>query len=210
MCDIVVMYDGYSNLKNKHEMKANCSCTLIKGFHNIVVDTMTSWDRDKIILALKKEDLTVDDISYVISTHGHSDHIGNNNLFLKAKHIVGFSVSFKDDYYLHPFDEGEEFKINNNVKVIPTPGHTLTDVTVLVISNSKETVALTGDLFEKFEDIEDPGIWLDAGSEDEVLQRKNRSKVAQLADWIVPGHGPKFKVTDEIREILLKQIHIQS
>ncbi|XP_045458696.1 metallo-beta-lactamase domain-containing protein 1-like isoform X2 [Melitaea cinxia] len=144
MCDIVVMYDGYSNLKNKHEMKANCSCTLIKGFHNIVVDTMTSWDRDKIILALKKEDLTVDDISYVISTHGHSDHIGNNNLFLKAKHIVGFSVSFKDDYYLHPFDEGEEFKINNNVKVIPTPGHTLTDVTVLVISNSKETVALTG------------------------------------------------------------------
>lgn len=69
---------------------------------------------------------------------------------------------------------------------------------------------ILGDLFEKFEDIEDPGIWLGAGSEDEVLQRKNRSKVAQLADWIVPGHGPKFKVTDEIREILLKQIHIQS
>lgn len=50
MCNIVVMYDGYSNLKNKHEMKANCSCTLIKGFHNIVVDTMTPWDIDKIIL----------------------------------------------------------------------------------------------------------------------------------------------------------------
>lgn len=47
-----------------------------------------------------------DQIDYVISTHGHSDHIGNNNLFLQAKHIVGFSVNFKDKYTLHPFDKG--------------------------------------------------------------------------------------------------------
>lgn len=50
--------------------------------------------------------LCPNDIQYVVSTHGHSDHIGNNNLFLQAKHIVGFSVSFEDKYYLHPFDKG--------------------------------------------------------------------------------------------------------
>lgn len=63
-----------------------------------------------------------------------------------------------------------------------------------------------GDLFEKFEDIENSNIWLDAGSEDPNQQKKNRSKIANIADWIVPGHGPKFKVTDEIRQTLAKQI----
>ncbi|XP_046965899.1 metallo-beta-lactamase domain-containing protein 1 [Vanessa cardui] len=206
MCTVIVLYDGYSDLKNELEMCANCSCTLIKGCNNIIVDTMTPWDSDKIVSALKKEDVNVEDINYVISTHGHSDHTGNNNLFLNAKHIVGFSVSYRDNYYLHPFQEGKEFNINDNVKVVPTPGHTLTDVTVLVTNSAKETVAITGDLFEKVEDIENPNIWLDAGSEDHIQQRKNRLKIAQLADWIVPGHGPKFKVTDQIRESLLKQI----
>lgn len=55
---------------------------------------------------LNQQKLTPEDINYVVSTHGHSDHTGNNNLFLRAKHIVGFSISFKDTYYTHPFDEG--------------------------------------------------------------------------------------------------------
>lgn len=46
---------------------------------------------------------------------------------------------------------------------------------------------------------------MDAGSEDPIQQRKNRSKIANLADWIVPGHGPKFKVTNKIRQSLAKQ-----
>ncbi|XP_023949047.2 metallo-beta-lactamase domain-containing protein 1 isoform X1 [Bicyclus anynana] len=205
MCDIVVLHDGYSALKSTEEMSANCTCTLIKGRNNIIIDTMTPWDTDKIVSGLKQNNVTADDINYVVSTHGHSDHIGNNNIFLKAKHIVGFSISFKDSYYIHPFQEGKEFIIDDYVKVIPTPGHTLSDVTVLAISSEKETFAIAGDLFEKFEDIADPSLWLDAGSEDPTQQRRNRLKVAQLADWIVPGHGPKFEVTDEIRETLKTQ-----
>ncbi|CAH2050219.1 unnamed protein product, partial [Iphiclides podalirius] len=100
----------------------------------------------------------------------------------------------------------EEYIINDTVKVIPTPGHTLTDVTVLVTSTQKELIALTGDLFEKYEDIENSNIWLEAGSEDKAQQVKNRLKVANIADWIVPGHGAKFRVTREIRHTLMKQI----
>jgi glyoxylase-like metal-dependent hydrolase (beta-lactamase superfamily II) len=47
------------------------------------------------------------DIDYVVCSHGHSDHTGNNNLFLNAKHIVGFSISYKDQYFIHPFETGE-------------------------------------------------------------------------------------------------------
>lgn len=49
MCDITVLFDGYYLLKNEQEMKANCTCTLIRGVHNIIVDTMTPWDGDKIL-----------------------------------------------------------------------------------------------------------------------------------------------------------------
>ncbi|XP_053616451.1 metallo-beta-lactamase domain-containing protein 1 isoform X2 [Plodia interpunctella] len=193
MSEIAVLFEGYSVMSGKDEMIANCSCTLVRGDHNIIVDTMTSWDSEKIINALKQFDITPEDIHYVVSTHGHSDHIGNNNLFLKAKHIVGFSVSHKDKYYSHAFDKGEEYTINQSVKVLPTPGHTLSDVTVVVRSKDGETVAITGDLFEKLEDIENPNIWLEAGSDDPVVQIKHRAKVAEIADQIIPGHGPQFK-----------------
>lgn len=205
MSEIIVLYDGYSNNTGSNQMIANCSCILIKGVHNIIVDTMTAWDSEKIRTALKDNKITPDCIDYVISTHGHSDHIGNNNLFLKAKHIVGFSISVEDKYFLHSFDKGEEYVISDSVKVIPTPGHTLSDVTVIAISNDAETYAITGDLFEKYEDIDNPNIWLEAGSEDPLQQMKNRFRVANVADWIVPGHGPKFQVTDEIRDSLKRQ-----
>lgn len=90
-------------------VRANCSCVLITGSVNVIVDTMTPWDSDFILKSLNSRGLKPDDIDYVVSTHGHSDHIGNNNLFLKAKHIVGYCVSFQDKYFLHPFDKGKSY-----------------------------------------------------------------------------------------------------
>ena len=46
-------------------------------------------------------------VLYVVCTHGHSDHTGNNNLFLNAKYIVGFNISFSDLYVIHAFETGE-------------------------------------------------------------------------------------------------------
>lgn len=62
-------------------------------------------------------------------------------------------------------------------------------------------------MFEKYEDIEHPNIWLDAGSENPDLQSKNRLKIAEIADWIVPGHGKKFKVNNDVRLSLKKHIN---
>lgn len=48
--NIYVLYNGYSSLNvDSKTMKANCTCTLIKGASNIIIDTMTPWDKDKII-----------------------------------------------------------------------------------------------------------------------------------------------------------------
>ncbi|XP_074114844.1 metallo-beta-lactamase domain-containing protein 1-like [Cotesia typhae] len=47
MYQVIVLFDGYSKQLEDGKSKANCSWTLIKGPEiNIIVDTMTAWDRD--------------------------------------------------------------------------------------------------------------------------------------------------------------------
>ena len=51
MSKVKVLFNGFSCI-NGSKMKANCSCTLITGPNNIIVDTMTPWDKDKILKGL--------------------------------------------------------------------------------------------------------------------------------------------------------------
>jgi hypothetical protein len=46
--EVHVLYNGYSET-TEEGMVANCTCTLIKGKKCIIVDTMTPWDKEKII-----------------------------------------------------------------------------------------------------------------------------------------------------------------
>lgn len=53
MSEVIVLFDGYSAMSGKDQMSANCSCTLIKGVNNIIVDTMTAWDSEKILTGMR-------------------------------------------------------------------------------------------------------------------------------------------------------------
>lgn len=174
------------------------TCTLIRdGSVNILVDTLGPWSREQLLSLLSDHGLQPIDIDFVIGTHGHPDHIGNLNLFTscKAKHIVGYSIYQKDTYYNHDWSGGLSYELTPNVKVIPTPGHTLSCISVIV-ENAKNlgTVAVVGDLFECESDLKDESIWLSVGSEDPEKQRSNRSLILTKADYIIPGHGGMFKV----------------
>uniref|UniRef100_A0A131Y7H7 Metallo-beta-lactamase domain-containing protein 1 n=1 Tax=Ixodes ricinus TaxID=34613 RepID=A0A131Y7H7_IXORI len=201
--DVHVIKEGYSLMSNDgRTMVANGTSTLVRGTgFNVIVDTLSAWDKDFLIESLSKLGVSCDEVNYVVCTHGHSDHIGNLNLFQRATHIIGTSVSNGDVYQLDTFDKDEPYRIATDVQIIPTPGHTLSDVSVIVKTAKLGTVAITGDLFEKAEDIDDPRIWREvAGSEDPKQQVKSRQMILHIADFVVPGHGPMFKVTDAMRE----------
>lgn len=150
-----------------------------------------------------------DEVTHVVCTHGHSDHIGCNYLFTNAReHIVGQSISNRNRYTFHDFST--DYEIDLGIRVIATPGHTLDSVSVMVEdTNLGKTVAICGDLFENASDCENEKVWIEAGSESQQEQRKQRYRIAQMANVIVPGHGEMFTVNEDIRALLGKQLENQ-
>ena len=59
-------------------------------------------------------------------------------------------------------------------------------------------ILFSGDLFECEEDLEDSDIWQN-NSTDPEIQLQNRIEILQMADVIIPGHGPAFKVKHEYK-----------
>lgn len=196
---VFVLKEGFSHW-NVDTVDADGTITLIKGKHNILVDCGSPWDKEHILLELEKHRILPNGINYMVCTHGHTDHVGNLNLFSKAVHINGDAICRENSYTALPFEQGLPFKIDEYVEILQTPGHTQKCISVMV-RDVKEfgTIIIAGDLFEKKEDIDDPSIWM-MNSEDVANQRRSRLKVLDMADYIIPGHGPIFKVTEEMRQ----------
>lgn len=207
MNKVFVLFNGYSKIvpndPRGEVMKANCSCTLIQcaNGQNIIIDSMDPWSNKKLREALDENKINPTSINFCISTHTHPDHMGNNNLFLEAMHIVGHTISKNDEYFAFDFTKNS-YRINEDVEIVSTKGHTQTCVTLICRNTEIGTIAVVGDLFEHENDVEQPKLWMSAGSEAPEYQKLNRYKIAMVADYIVPGHGPMFKVTEKIRQQL--------
>ena len=193
--DITVLIQGYSYTDEKGQYRATGTSSLIIGEVNVLVDTGGPWDKEMLLQKMKEAGVKPEGIHYVVCTHGHSDHVGNLNLFLNATHIVGFDINKKDSYFEHDFKGGKVYNLHKDeIIVLPTPGHMHNDVSVIV-KNVKGlgTVAVCGDLFE----CEDDGEAWKEISEWPDEQLKNRKKIKEKVDYIIPGHGPMFKVKRE-------------
>ncbi|XP_007245128.3 metallo-beta-lactamase domain-containing protein 1 [Astyanax mexicanus] len=187
---VSVLKEGYCTAQPDGTFRADGTISLITGPRTVLVDTGGPWDRELLIRRLEERSLSPADVSVVVGTHGHSDHIGNLNLFPEATVVVGCDISRGDTYLPNQLAEGQPYIIDDHLSVIPTPGHTGRDVSVLVKGTSAGTVLVAGDLFECCDD-EDS--WKDL-SENPELQEIGRQKALQEADVIIPGHGPLFRV----------------
>lgn len=83
-------------------------------------------------------------------------------------------------------------RVNDDVELIHTPGHTSEDISVIVKNTQFVTIAVVGDLFHSEEDMEDSSLW-GSRSQDPARQEANRRKILHLVDYIVPGYGKMFQ-----------------
>ncbi|XP_076828876.1 metallo-beta-lactamase domain-containing protein 1 [Brachyhypopomus gauderio] len=187
---ICVLKQGYCLAEPDGSFRADGTISLLTGPKRILVDTGGPWDRDFLLSKLKDKGLTPADVTLVVCTHGHSDHVGNLGLFPSATVVVGCDISQGDRYLPNHLAEGQPYPIDDHVSIIPTPGHTGRDVSVLVKGGTMGTVLVAGDLFECCND-EDS--WKEL-SENPEVQEVSRQTALRMADVIIPGHGPVFKV----------------
>ncbi len=188
MAKVKILIEGY--VSGKDNDNSCCTVTLIQDEDgqgnkiNMVVDPGTLKDRQILIDALKKENLSIEDINYVCITHSHMDHYRNLGMFPQAKAL---------DYYgVWENDTVKEWKSQfaKNTKIIKTPGHNYDGLSLLV-KTERGMVAVVGDVFWK-KDF--PPVEEDIYASDKEKLIKSRKLVLDKADFIVPGHGNIYEV----------------
>jgi glyoxylase-like metal-dependent hydrolase (beta-lactamase superfamily II) len=188
MAEVVVLRPGYAFEESSGTFRAGATVSLVIADVRIIIDTGGPAEKTVIVAALTGHGLSPEEIDYVVCTHGHIDHVGNNNLFPRATFLAGQDRSVGDQFSSLDLANGPVV-ITAGVRVVATPGHTSEDISVLV-DTDRGLVAVVGDLFENGADGE---TWV-AFSRDPHLQRQSRAEILSLADFIVPGHGDIFRV----------------
>ncbi len=124
-------------------------------------------------------------VTHVFLSHHHPDHTVNIALFPNAE-VVDFWARYKDDLWLdHP---GDGYRLSPHSELWLTPGHTEEDAT-LVVEADDAVYALThlGGRGARSPEI-DPLAW------DPSALDRGRSRVLEVAEIVIPGHGGPFRV----------------
>ena len=151
----------------------------------IVVDPSTEYMRPAIKTSFKQIGVFPKDVDTVILTHSHHDHVGNLNLFPKARvliHSGGEPIARAEEF------DGEELKVCEGVKIVHTPGHCPEECSVFVDADRRYAIA--GDtvpLEDNYRQMVPPALNCDREQAFESLKR-----VCGYADVVVPGHGFPF------------------
>lgn len=178
------------------------SVTLIQqgqGGKNILVDTGTPAFRQKLFSELLKENLKPEDIHYVLNTHFHLDHCGNDAFFPNAEVIIGRSRLDYKTGAATIFEDLSLAKFPYGIELLPTPGHTL-DHWSYVYREGGVTYVFAGDAVRediirgrKYPHVHDLEKWLES-----------MKKIFSIADIIIPGHGRVIEgaVKTELRKLV--------
>lgn len=182
--DNVVIIEGIGNDSNVYI------------FEDVIVDTGTGDNFEYILNSISKAGLSVDDLSLIVNTHNHFDHIGGNKCFdldvamhvddalALEKHdddatvasMFGRSIDgFKVDKKLKDGDKIHDFE------VLHTPGHTKGGI---CLYNGKTLISgdtvFSGGGFGR----------MDIGGNVDQMKNSLKRLTKLDVDNLLPGHGP--------------------
>jgi glyoxylase-like metal-dependent hydrolase (beta-lactamase superfamily II) len=153
----------------------------------IVVDPGILDDPALLTDALAAQQVGVDDVTHVFVTHHHLDHTRHVGMFPRAL-VVDVDSIYDGSLWLD--HDGDGYHLSDDVSVIETPGHAQ-ECAALVVRTEDGTVVLTHAWwFADMSPERDPLAW-----SQEALDR-SRERILEIADVVVPGHGPAFRPAD--------------
>uniref|UniRef100_A0AAF5D0L2 Metallo-beta-lactamase domain-containing protein 1 n=1 Tax=Strongyloides stercoralis TaxID=6248 RepID=A0AAF5D0L2_STRER len=191
MSVITQLIEGYvSGDEATSTTKASGSVTLIESNNRILLfDCGDPWNEEELKESLfKKKCLKVNNITDVIISHWHIDHIGNLNAFENGKLRTS----------LEEFNEIE--KLMNITIGMVKECHSNEDVYIIAF-DGKDYTLVAGDLFENEDDIWNEKYWY-SQSKNIYHQKLQRYLLSIKVNFIIPGHGPLFKLTERHKQKL--------
>ncbi len=192
MAEVKVLIEGYTNADSQvldGEEKTCPTISLVKDEGIIMVVDPGVLDSQQILVnKLEEHGVSVNDVNFVCITHSHIDHYRNIGMFPYAKTLEYFGI------WQGGSCEDWKEKFTENIRIIKTPGHDNTSITLLVKTN-QGIVAICGDVFWKNNYPEK-----DAYAQDDEQLQQSRKTVLKEADFIIPGHGPMYRVENEKNE----------
>jgi glyoxylase-like metal-dependent hydrolase (beta-lactamase superfamily II) len=160
------------------------SCSLIReGDRAIVVDPGMASGPDAILGPLRALGLEPGDVTDVVLGHHHPDHTLNAALFPNAA-VHDHWATYRGTHWEDA--DAERRELSPSVRLIRTPGHTPEDIST-VIGTAAGIVVLTHTWWTAQGPADDPV------AEDADALHASRSRILEIADVIVPGHGAAFK-----------------
>jgi glyoxylase-like metal-dependent hydrolase (beta-lactamase superfamily II) len=147
----------------------------------VVIDPGMVRDRSLILDPLRDLGVEPRQVTDVVFSHHHPDHTLNAALFPNARFHDHWAI-YQGDRWL--WRDAEGYALSSAITLIRTPGHTHEDITTLA-GTEDGVVAFTH-------------VWNNAASQgdrhavDLQALHVGRKRVLDIADIIVPGHGPAF------------------
>ena len=178
-----VLVEGYARPDDDGTLRVAGTVSLVRDEDRvIVVDPGMVAARDLILGAMSALGVAPVDVTDVVLSHHHPDHVLNVALFPVVP-VHDVQAVYEGDRWTRRGAEGVE--LTPSVVLLATPGHTPQDVTTLV-GTADGVVALTHLWWTGEGPAEDPY------APDREVLRASRERVLAVADRVVPGHGPVF------------------
>lgn len=192
MNKVTVLVEGYAHQNQDGTYSASPTCTLVESNGiKFLVDPGTN--SEKLTKALKENNLSTADISFIYLSHYHPDHLLCIRNF-PGKDIYDGEICWRGD--LEIFHNGKLPGVD--VQILKTPGHAAEN-TSIIVKTEEGVVCIASDVFwwedgkQKSDNLDDLVNLEDPFASDVASLQESRKVVLQLSDWIIPGHGKKFK-----------------
>lgn len=150
----------------------------------LVIDPGMVRHRDAILAPLRRLRVRPEEVTDVVLSHHHPDHVLNCALFPEARVHDHWAIYRSDRWMSRP---AEGFRISPSILLWETPGHTPQDITTLV-GTARGVVACTHLWWNSRGPTPDP-----LASDNRAILR-HRRRVSSVASRIVPAHGAPFAI----------------
>jgi tRNA-Thr(GGU) m(6)t(6)A37 methyltransferase TsaA len=177
-----VVHEGYVRRGDDGQHVGSTVGLIRDGDVCVVLDPGLVADRSTLLAALGDLGVTPAQVTDVVISHHHPDHTVNVALFPGARVHDHWAVYHGD---LWTSRDAHGVDLSPSVRLLRTPGHTNEDISTLA-GTPDGVIAFTHTWWAPDGPVDDPY------TPDAAVLAASRAMLAEVADTIVPGHGPAF------------------